>query len=107
MSGTSRSNKLFDKFCRQLVGQKVSENISNYWQFLDLNIYYDRLRTTSVGIKLSDRQKPMQKPMQKKLQKMLNRSYNILIKAIPNALAGGIESCAVGPSRVTPLEVKM
>jgi hypothetical protein len=38
---------------------------------------------------------------------MLNRSYNILIKAIPNVFAGGIEICAVGPSRVISPEIKM
>ncbi len=36
----------------------------------------------------------------------VNGSYNILRKAIPNALCDGIESCVVQPRRVNPLEVK-
>jgi IS605 OrfB family transposase len=36
----------------------------------------------------------------------VNGSYNILRKAIPNALCDGIESCVLGPRRVNPLEVK-
>ncbi|MFB8794190.1 MAG: transposase [Microcoleus sp.] len=36
----------------------------------------------------------------------VNGSYNILRKAIPNALCNGIESCVVQPRRVNPLEVK-
>jgi Transposase and inactivated derivatives len=36
----------------------------------------------------------------------VNGSYNILRKAIPNALCNGIGSCVVQPRRVNPLEVK-
>jgi putative transposase len=36
----------------------------------------------------------------------VNGSYNIMRKAIPNALCDGIESCVVQPRRVNPLEVK-
>ncbi|MEG4344654.1 hypothetical protein QUB70_15350 [Microcoleus sp. A003_D6] len=36
----------------------------------------------------------------------VNASYNILSKAIPNALCDGIGSCVVGPMRVNPLKVK-
>ncbi|MFB8793230.1 MAG: transposase [Microcoleus sp.] len=36
----------------------------------------------------------------------VNGSYNILRKAIPNALCDGIESCVVQPRRLNPLEVK-
>ena len=36
----------------------------------------------------------------------VNGSYNIMRKAIPNALCNGIESCVVQPRRVNPLEVK-
>ncbi|MEG4344379.1 transposase [Microcoleus sp. A003_D6] len=36
----------------------------------------------------------------------INASYNILRKAIPNALCNGIGSCVVGPMRVNPLKVK-
>lgn len=36
----------------------------------------------------------------------VNGSYNIMRKAIPNALRDGIGSCVVQPRRVNPLEVK-
>ncbi|MEG4343317.1 transposase [Microcoleus sp. A003_D6] len=36
----------------------------------------------------------------------VNASYNILRKAIPNALCDGIGSCVVQPRRVNPLKVK-
>jgi len=36
----------------------------------------------------------------------VNGSYNILRKAIPNALCDGIESCVVQPRRLNPLGVK-
>ena len=36
----------------------------------------------------------------------VNGSYNILRKAIPNALCNGIGSCVVQPRRLNPLEVK-
>ncbi|MEG4348060.1 transposase, partial [Microcoleus sp. A003_D6] len=37
----------------------------------------------------------------------VNASYNILSKAIPNALCDGIGSCVVQPMRVNPLKVKV
>lgn len=37
----------------------------------------------------------------------VNGSYNIMRKAIPNALCNGIESCVVQPRRVNPLKVKV
>lgn len=37
----------------------------------------------------------------------VNASYNIMRKAIPNALCNGIESCVVQPRWVNPLEVKV
>ncbi|MDQ2099142.1 MAG: transposase [Tychonema bourrellyi B0820] len=37
----------------------------------------------------------------------VNGSYNIMRKALPNALSNGIGSCVVQPRRVNPLEVKV
>jgi len=93
----------------ELVGIKVIINEENYTSkasFLDL----DNIPSYSQGVKHKFSGQRIKRGLYKSKNGLLinadlNGSYNILRKAVPNAIADGIEGLGVIPFRITPGKV--
>jgi len=100
------------KYKAELVGIKVivqEESYTSQSNFLNLDpipVYgsIDALDVTFSGQRI--KRGLYKKSCGQLINADVNGSYNIMRKAIPNALCNGIESCVVQPRRVNPLEVK-